>query len=105
MGGALAEEPPMPKLEFREKECLENFGIFAKVLELAFWWEWEYIYRDRRWLGFLGLISQFIWLLNIKWMFWWFLNLLGNKKEEMVKKVEKSDGLGFEMGIAGHVVF
>ena len=32
-GGALAEEPPMPKLEFREKECLENFGIFAKVLE------------------------------------------------------------------------
>ena len=35
-GGALAEEPPMPKLEFREKECLENFGIFAKVLELAF---------------------------------------------------------------------
>ncbi|CAN6725531.1 unnamed protein product [Malus baccata var. baccata] len=36
MGGALAEEPPMPKLEFREKECLENFGIFAKVLELAF---------------------------------------------------------------------
>ena len=36
MGGALAEEPPMPKLEFREKECLENFGIFAKVLELFF---------------------------------------------------------------------
>ena len=36
MGGALAEEPPMPKLEFREKEGLENFGIFAKVLELAF---------------------------------------------------------------------
>ncbi|KAM1114684.1 hypothetical protein PS1_047820 [Malus domestica] len=36
-GGALAEEPPMPKLKFREKECLENFGIFAKVLELAFW--------------------------------------------------------------------
>ncbi|CAN6677631.1 unnamed protein product [Malus baccata var. baccata] len=35
-GGALAEEPPMPKLEFREKKCLENFGIFAKVLELAF---------------------------------------------------------------------
>ena len=32
-------------------------------------------------------------------MFWWFLNLLGNKKEEMVKKVEKSDGLGFEMGL------
>ena len=26
----MAEEPPMPKLEFREKECLENFGIFAK---------------------------------------------------------------------------
>ncbi|KAM1463332.1 hypothetical protein ACFX1Q_047342 [Malus domestica] len=36
-GGALAEEPPMPKLKFREKECLENIGIFAKVLELAFW--------------------------------------------------------------------
>ena len=35
-GGALAEEPQMPKLEFREKECLENFGIFAKVLELIF---------------------------------------------------------------------
>ena len=35
-GGALAEEPPMPKLEFREKECLENFGIFARVLELCF---------------------------------------------------------------------
>ena len=32
-GGALAEEPLMPKLEFREKECLENFGIFARVLE------------------------------------------------------------------------
>ncbi|CAN6540690.1 unnamed protein product [Malus baccata var. baccata] len=31
-GGALAEEPPMPKLEFREKECLENFGIFYKDL-------------------------------------------------------------------------
>ena len=31
--GALAEEPPMPKLEFREKECLDNFGIFARVLE------------------------------------------------------------------------
>ena len=24
-GGALAEEPPMPKLEFREKKCLEYF--------------------------------------------------------------------------------
>ena len=36
MGGALAEEPPMPKLEFRAKECLENFGIFAKVLEWLF---------------------------------------------------------------------
>ena len=35
-GRALAEEPPMPKLEFREKECLENFGIFAKVLEWVF---------------------------------------------------------------------
>ena len=26
-GGALAEEPPMPKLEFREK-VFENFGEF-----------------------------------------------------------------------------
>ena len=32
-GGGLAEEPSLPKLEFREKECLENFGIFARVLE------------------------------------------------------------------------
>ena len=32
-GGALAEKPPMPKLEFRDKECLENFGILARVLE------------------------------------------------------------------------
>ena len=35
-GGALAEEPPMPKVEFREKECLENFWIFARVFELKF---------------------------------------------------------------------
>ncbi|RXH96994.1 hypothetical protein DVH24_035662 [Malus domestica] len=38
MGGALAEEPPMPKLEFREKECLENFGIFAKALNCYLFW-------------------------------------------------------------------
>ena len=35
-GGVLPEEPPMPKLEFRYKECLENFEIFAKVLEWVF---------------------------------------------------------------------
>ena len=31
--GALTDEPPMPKLEFREKKCLDSFGIFARVLE------------------------------------------------------------------------
>ena len=37
-------------------------------------------------------------------MFWWLWNLLANKKEEMVKKGRKSDGLGFEMGIVGPLV-
>ena len=32
----MVEEPLMPKLEFRKKECLENFGIFAGVLEWKF---------------------------------------------------------------------
>ena len=33
-GGALAEEPPMPKLEIWKEKCLENLGFFQEV------WTW-----------------------------------------------------------------
>ena len=108
-GGALAEEPLMPKLEFREKECLENFGIFAKVLEWMFCEngglfiglgrstlekKWPAIKWVFGWI--LGLISQFIminWLIKHKGNKWVVIKLIGwligvIKREKMIEKVE-----------------
>ena len=27
------------------------FVIFCKRIGMGFWWKWEHIYRDRRWLN------------------------------------------------------
>ena len=39
-GGALAEEPLMLKLEFREKKCLESFWSFTRA--------WTWLFRENR---------------------------------------------------------